>query len=152
MQFYQRITNKRGYSLKPYSKKYKGEDDFTKCLIKWSFTKYSSCQVPNNRRGYNKAAIITKGGLGPSGMEANGWRWILASNNFRAPSSDLHDAFANVQKLWTDFVEIHTMEASLSCPLIPLDKSPGLRLFGIGEVLRRIASKVNCLSSERRCH
>ena len=34
------------------------------------------------------------------------------------------------------------MEAFLACRLIPLDKNPGFRLIGIGEVLRRIAGKV----------
>ena len=29
-----------------------------------------------------KVAIRTKGGLGPSSMDADGWRRILASNNF----------------------------------------------------------------------
>ena len=44
--------------------------------------------------------------------------------------------------MYTDFVETHTIEAFLSCPLIPLDKNPGLRPTGVGEVLRRIAGKV----------
>ena len=34
------------------------------------------------------------------------------------------------------------MEAFLACRLIPLDKNPGLRPIGVGEVLRRIAGKV----------
>ena len=90
-----------------------------------------------------KAAIRTKGGLGPSGMGADGWCRIIPPNNFGTPSSDLHKAFANVvQKLYTDLVETHTIEAFLSCRLIPLDKNPGLRHIGVGEVLHRIASKV----------
>ena len=35
-----------------------------------------------------------------------------------------------------------SLEAFLACQLIPLDKNPGLRSIGIGEVLRRIAGKV----------
>ena len=89
------------------------------------------------------AAIRTKGGPGPSGMDADSWRRILASNNFGTSSSDLHKAFANVvQKLCTDLVETHAIEAFLSCRLIPLDKNPGFRPIGVGEVLRRIAGKV----------
>ena len=35
-----------------------------------------------------------------------------------------------------------SVEAFLACRLIPLDKNPGLRPVGVGEVLRRIAGKV----------
>ena len=37
---------------------------------------------------------------------------------------------------------INTLEAILVNRLIPLDKNPGLRPIGVGEVLRRIAGKV----------
>ena len=43
-----------------------------------------------------KAAIGTKGGSGSSGMDADGWRTILAPNNFGTSSCDLRKAFANV--------------------------------------------------------
>ena len=90
-----------------------------------------------------KAAIRGKGGSGPSGMDVNGWRRILAFNNFGTSSSDLRKAFANkVQKLCIDFDETHTIEAFLSCRLIQLDKNPGLQPIGFGEVLRRIAGKI----------
>ena len=90
-----------------------------------------------------KAVIRTKGNSGPTGMDLDGWHRILASINFGTSSSDLHKAFANlVQKLCTDLVETHIIEAFLSCHLIPLDKSPGLRPTGVGEILCRIAGKV----------
>ena len=90
-----------------------------------------------------KAAIRTKGDSGPSGMDVDGWHRIPASNNFGTSSSDLRKAFANVvRKLCTDLAEIHTIEAFLSYRLIPLDKNPGLRPIGVGEVLRRSADKV----------
>ena len=76
-------------------------------------------------------------------MDAAGWLRILASNNFGTSSSDLRKAFANVvRKLCTDLVETHTIEALLFYRLISLDKNPGLRPIGVGEVLRRIAGKV----------
>ena len=34
-----------------------------------------------------------------------------------------------------------SLEAFLACQLIPLNKSPGIRPIGIGEVLRRIMGK-----------
>ena len=40
-----------------------------------------------------------------------------------------------------DFVSSN-LEAFLACRLIPIDKCPGLRPIGVGEVLRRIAGKV----------
>ena len=40
-----------------------------------------------------KAAIRTKGGSGPSGMDADSWHRILASTNFGISSSDLCNAF-----------------------------------------------------------
>ena len=49
-----------------------------------------------------KAAIRTKGCLRPSGMDANGWRRILAPNNFWTENSDLRKEFTNVvRKLCT---------------------------------------------------
>ena len=75
-------------------------------------------------------------------MDADGWRRILAINNFGTSSSDLRKAFANVvQKSCTDLVETHTTEAFLSGRSIPLDKNPGFSPIGVGEVLRRIAGK-----------
>ena len=79
-----------------------------------------------------KAAIRTKGGSGPAGMDSDGWRRILASNNFGTSSSGHRQTSANVvQKLCTDLMETHTIEAFLSCCLISLDKNPELRLMGM---------------------
>ena len=53
-----------------------------------------------------RAAGRTKGGSGPSGMDADGWRRILASNHFETSISDLRKAFANVvQILCTGLLE-----------------------------------------------
>ena len=94
-----------------------------------------------------KAALRTKGGSGPSGMDADGWRRILASNSFGTASSDL-------RKTFTEFIKVIctkknfarrkyfiTRCAFLACRLIPLNKNQGLRPIGVGEILRRIAGK-----------
>ena len=45
-----------------------------------------------------KAAIKTKCGAGPSGIDGDGWRRILASKNFSRTSDDLCKACASVIK------------------------------------------------------
>jgi hypothetical protein len=90
-----------------------------------------------------KAAIHTKGGSGPSGMDADGWRRLFTSNSFGNSSTELCEAFSKViKKLCTVEFETNTLEPLLACRLIPLDKNPGLRPIGVGEILRRIAGKV----------
>ena len=75
-------------------------------------------------------------------MDANGWRRILASNNFGTSGSDLRKVFADViKKLCIEKIESSTIESFVACRLIPLDKNPGLRPIGVGEVFRRIAGK-----------
>ena len=79
-----------------------------------------------------KAAITTKRGPSPSGMDANSWRRNLPSNNFKTSSSELHKAFSNVvQTLYTVLVKTHTIEAFLSCCIILLDKNSGLQPIGV---------------------
>ena len=43
-------------------------------------------------------ALRTRGGLGSSGMNADGWRRILTSNSFGQSSTDICIALANVAK------------------------------------------------------
>ena len=66
-----------------------------------------------------KPAVRTKGGSGASGMDADGWRRFLASNDFGTLDSDLRIVFANVvQKMCTDLAETHAIEAFLALSLI----------------------------------
>ena len=97
-----------------------------------------------------KAAIKTKGSAGPSGLDADGWRHLLLSKNFRDDNEQLRNALAlATRKLATQKEAIRieknhptsNLEAYLACRLVPLDKSPGLRPVGIGEVLRRVMGK-----------
>ena len=85
-----------------------------------------------------KAAMKTRGGSGPTGLDTDGWKRILLSKNFGESSSDLCQTLAKVtKKLCTE--ELSTSrEGFLACRLIPLNKNRGLRLIGVGEVLRRI--------------
>ena len=88
------------------------------------------------------AVTKTKGGSGPSGMDADGWRRIFTFKSFGDSSTDLCKTFAAViRKIYTEPNLSSSLEALLACRLIPLDKNPGLRPIGVGEILRRIAGK-----------
>ena len=87
-----------------------------------------------------------KGGSGPSGLDADGWRRILISSVYGTATTDLRCAIAEfIKKLCTVTLQeddVDTIQSFTACRLIPLNKNPGLRPIGVGEVLRRIAGKV----------
>ena len=89
------------------------------------------------------AALKTKGSGGPSGIDANGFRRMLASKSFKKSSTSLCDAIATLAKrLCTELVDPATIEPVLANRLIPLDKGNGeVRPIGVGEVIRRIIAK-----------
>ncbi|XP_066925277.1 uncharacterized protein [Clytia hemisphaerica] len=79
-------------------------------------------------------------------MDGDGWKRILASRNYGTFGSDLRTSLANMLKILCrthldPLSEERNIEAYLACRLVPLDKSPGVRPIGIGEVLRRIFGK-----------
>ena len=66
----------------------------------------------------------------------------MTSKSFGITASDLCKTLAiAVRKICTTPNLSHFLETFLACRLIPLDKSPGLRPIGVGEILRRIAGK-----------
>ena len=93
-----------------------------------------------------EAALRTKGSGGPSGMDAVGFRRILACKSFKRSSTNLCDSLAVLTKrLCTQYVDPLTIEPMLANRLIPLDKGYGeVRPIGVGEVIRRIIGK--CVS------
>ena len=89
-----------------------------------------------------KTVMKTRGGSGLSGLNGDGWKRILLSKNFGESSSDLYQTLAKVtKKLCTEELP-SSLEGFLACRLIPLNKNPGLRPVGVGEVLKRIIEKV----------
>ena len=75
-----------------------------------------------------RAASITKGGSGPSGLYADGWRQILTSTSFGIASTDLRKSVADfIKKLCSKRINIEnkSLEAVIACRLIPLNKNPG---------------------------
>ena len=92
------------------------------------------------REVVRRAALHTQGAAGPSGVDADSWRRMCTS--FGECSDELCDALAKcARRLATTYVDPTSLEAYVACRLIPLDKKPGVRPIGIGEVMRRILGK-----------
>ena len=91
-----------------------------------------------------KMALKTKGAAGPSCFDADDWRGVLGTRLYGTATDDLCSAIAQMtRKLCIeDRTERGGVTALVACRLIPLDKDPGLRPIGIGEVLRRIMGKM----------
>ena len=87
-----------------------------------------------------KHALHTQGAAGPSGLDAAGWKTILSSHVFGNVAADLRNAIAALARKMATEDCLH-LQAITACRLIPLDKKPGCRPIGIGEVLRRIIGK-----------
>ena len=90
-----------------------------------------------------KCAIRTKGFRGPSGLDADFWRKILCNSTFGNASDDLCHAIALLARRLCseELVGSKSIKGLVARQLIPLDKSPGVRTIGAGEVLRRIIGK-----------
>lgn len=84
-----------------------------------------------------QTALRTTGAAGPSGVDAMGWRHFCTS--FKA-SRDLCYSLASVARhLCTSYVHPTGLSALVAGRLIALDKNPGVRPIGVGEVTRRIS-------------
>ena len=90
-------------------------------------------------RAIYNAAKRTNGSAGPSGMDSDGWQRLLCSKVYGTAGTDLCESVALLtRKLCTEYVDPDPLSAFISCRLVPLDKNPGVRPIGIGEVLRRV--------------
>ena len=88
------------------------------------------------------AATKTRSSAGLSGMDAELYRRILSSKNFKAEGKVLREDIAVfTRNLLKIAYHPSLLEGYTSCRLIPLDKNPGIRPVGVGEVLRRIVGK-----------
>ena len=81
----------------------------------------------------------TAGAAGPSGLDSDGWKRILCSKQFGKKTDELCDAIALMgRRLCTSYIDPALLQPYVACRLIPLDKKPGVRPVGIGEVLRTL--------------
>ena len=87
-----------------------------------------------------KAALKTSGAAGLSGLDAYAWRRMCTS--YKSASANLCKALPAVgRRICTSYFDPSSLTAFVAYRLIPLDKDPGVRPIGIGEVPRRIISK-----------
>ena len=87
-----------------------------------------------------EAALHTEGSAGPSGLDAYAWKRMCSS--FQKASMDLCAAVAmTARRIASAFVDPGPLIPLTACRLVALDKCPGVRPIGVGEVVRRIISK-----------
>ena len=94
-----------------------------------------------NEHSIYSAAKKVGGAGGPSGGDAELWKRLLCSKQFKKKPAELCTALAiTARKLNTTKVKPEYLRAFVAGRLIPLDKNPGVRPIGIGEAMRRIIS------------
>ena len=87
-----------------------------------------------------KCALRTKGGAGVSQQEDV--LWLKMVTGYKDSSSSLCNAVAVLaRRIATECVDPKGLEALLSNRGIAIDKCPGLRPVGVGEIVRRIIGK-----------
>ena len=87
-----------------------------------------------------EAALHTNGSAGPSGLDSHAWKRMCSS--FQKASTDHCAAVAMVaRRIAGAFVDPEPLAPLSACRLVALDKCPGVRPVGVGEVVRRIISK-----------
>ena len=88
------------------------------------------------------AARLTKGATGPSNLDGEQFKTILVSNKFKKEGKEMREQLAVLaKKLATKIIDPYCIDSSVACKLIPLNKNPGVRPIGIGEIIRRIVGK-----------
>ena len=84
-------------------------------------------------------------------MDAAGGRRLLSS--IRKESADLHEAMAMVVRhICQQFVDPTGLDAFTACRQVALDKCPGIRPVGMGEVVRRIIAKAVLAAAGPQVH
>ena len=85
-------------------------------------------------------ALRMDGAAGPSGLDAAAWKRLCTS--FKTASADLCDSLAcTAKRICSCYVDPKGLSSFVACRLIALDKCPGVRPIGIGEMVRRIIGR-----------
>ena len=95
-----------------------------------------------------KSTMHLSGSGGPTMIDSDAWKHFLCCKSFARENHNLAEAIANTAKrLCTEAIHPSCLKEFSASRLIPLDKgsdsndNPGVRLIGIGEILRRIIGK-----------
>ena len=90
-----------------------------------------------------KAAIKSKGGCGPYGLDVDNCSRILIYNKFASSPLDLRTSIARFVKLLCNTSKhLSNSGTDNSLETLPLSKNPWVRPVGVGEVVRQIARKI----------
>ena len=85
-------------------------------------------------------ALHCKGSAGPSGLDA--YAWCRLCTAFKSFSASFCQSLADVTKpLCSSYIDLSTVSPLLASRLIALDKCPGVRPIGIGDMARHIIAK-----------
>ena len=75
-------------------------------------------------------------------VDADHWKRIICSKFYGTLSTNLAQSIATFAKQYcTEDIKPELLKEFLARRLVPLDKNPGVRPTGVGEVIRRIVSK-----------
>ena len=86
-----------------------------------------------------RSSFKVHGAGGPSGVDAISWRKFCSS--FKSSPDLCHSLALVARRICSTYVDPDSLTSFVACRLIALDKDPGVRPIGIGEVCRRIISK-----------
>ena len=75
-------------------------------------------------------------------MDSEQYQHIPSSRKFKKENKELREQMARLTRLLaSEIVDPHSVEGLVACRLIPLNKNPGVRPIGAGEVIRRVIGK-----------
>ena len=98
-----------------------------------------------------RCALRTRGGAGVSQQEDLLWHKMTTA--FQATSTGLCNSVAALaRRLASEYVDPKGLEALLANRGIAIDKCPGLRPVGVGEILRRLVGKAIMQVTGEKCN